>query len=256
MTTKQEDNTSPRRDLYREITDRIIKAMEENKAPWQRPWTELAELGMPQNGLSGRNYNGVNSVLLFLTAQEHGYDDSRWMTFKQANERGYKIRKGEKSSSIYFYKPLTIEEKDKKTGENIKKEIPYLCEYHVFNAAQIDGLPTKTQREPDWDPIEQAERLVQQLNVEIRHGGNRAYFSCSEGYIQMPSRGAFPDAEAYYGTLLHEIGHWTGHETRLNRQFGRFGDDAYAREELRAEWSSAMVSAEWGIPTTTENHAA
>lgn len=151
---------------------------------------------------------------------------------------------------------MTIEEKDKKTGENIKKEIPYLCEYHVFNAAQIDGLPTKTQREPDWDPIEQAERLVQQHNVEIRHGGNRAYFSCSEGYIQMPSRGAFPDAGAYYGTLLHELGHWTGHETRLNRQFGRFGDDAYAREELRAEWSSAMVSAELGIPTTTENHAA
>jgi antirestriction protein ArdC len=134
--------------------------------------------------------------------------------------------------------------------------VPYLCEYRVFNAAQIDGLPSQGQRAPDWNPIEQAARVIQQLNPTIRTGGNRAYFSPGEDIIQMPGRGAFPDAGAWYGTLLHETAHWTDAPHRLNRQFGRFGDETYAREELRAEWASAMLSSELGISSSTDSHAA
>jgi antirestriction protein ArdC len=255
MTNTTNEAPRPRRDIYREITDRIIQAMEENKAPWQRPWTELAEFGMPQNGMSGRNYHGVNSVLLFLTAQERGYGDSRWMTFKQANEQGYKIWKGEKSTPVYFYKPFTIEEKDKQTGEMVKREIPYLCEYRVFNWQQIDGMPSQAKREPDWNPIEQVEALIKRHNPEIRIGGNQAYYSPSGDFIQMP-KAQFPDEGAWYGTLLHEMAHWTGAPHRLNRQFGRFGDASYAKEELVAQLTSAFLCSSLQVPMSLDNHAA
>lgn len=247
--------TSPKRDLYQEVTDKIIAALESGTL-WQRPWSALAETGLPRNGISGRHYNGINTILLFLEAQERGFDDSRYMTFKQASDAGYKIRKGAKSIPVYFFKKLDIEESDQQTGDVTKKTIPYLTEYRVFNAQDIEGLEPAVIQQPEWKPVEVMERLVKKLGVNVQYGGNRAYYNATTDHVRMPVRGAFPNAEAFYGTLAHEIGHWTGHPTRLNRQFGRFGDEAYAREELRAELASAFLAAETGLSSNTDNHAA
>lgn len=246
---------TPKRDLYQEVTDKIIAALESGSL-WQRPWSALAETGLPRNGISGRNYNGINTILLFLEAQQRGFDDSRYMTFKQASEAGYKIRKGARSIPVYFFKKLDIEERDQKTGEATKKAIPYLTEYRVFNAQDIEGLAPAITQPQEWKPIEVMERLVKKLGIDVQYGGNRAYYNASTDHIRMPVRGAFPSADTFYGTLAHEIGHWTGHPSRLNRQFGRFGDEAYAREELRAELASAFLAAETGLSSNNDNHAA
>lgn len=250
------DDRKLKRDLYQEVTEKIIASLEAGTAPWQRPWTAIAELGMPHNGITGRHYNGINTVLLSIEAQARGFADSRYMTFKQASEAGYKIRKGAKSIPVYFFKKLEVEERNPETGESKTKGIPYLTEYRVFNAQDIEGIPPLATARHHWEPIDVMEKLVKQLGVEVQYGGNRAYYDTTNDYVRMPLRGQFPNKEAFYGTLTHEISHWTGAETRLNRQFGRFGDETYAKEELRAEIASAMLAAEHGIPTSMENHAA
>jgi len=250
------DDRKPKRDLYQEVTDKIIAALEAGTAPWQRPWTALAEFGMPHNGITGRHYNGINTVLLFLEAQARGFADSRYMTFKQASEAGFKIKKGAKSISVYFFKKLEVEERDPDTGESKTKGIPYLTEYRVFNAQDIEGIPVPATANHHWEPIEVMEKLVKRLGVEIQYGGNRAYYDPTNDYVRMPLRGQYPSKEAFYATLAHEILHWSGAPSRLNREFGRFGDEAYSREELRAEIGSAMLAAQYGIPTSIENHSA
>jgi len=247
--------TSPKRDLYQEVTDKIIAAMESGTL-WQRPWSALAETGLPRNGLTGRHYNGINTILLFLEAQQRGFDDNRYMTFKQASDAGHKIRKGAKSIPVYFFKKLEIEERDQQTGDTTKKAIPYLTEYRVFNAQDIEGLEPAVIQQPEWAPIEVMENLVKRLGVDVQYGGTRAYYNVSNDTIVIPNKGAFPTAEGFYSTLAHEIGHWTGHPTRLNRQFGRFGDEAYGREELRVELASAFLAAKTSIQSNTANHAA
>lgn len=133
MTKPLTKPTSPKRDLFLEVTNKIIAALEAGTAPWQKSWSALAEHGLPRNGISGRNYQGINTMLLFLEAQQRGFDDNRYMTFKQASEAGYKIRKGAKSMPIYFFKKLEIEERDQQSGDATKKSVPYLTEYRVFN---------------------------------------------------------------------------------------------------------------------------
>lgn len=250
------DNKKPKRDLYQEVTEKIISALEAGTTPWQRPWTALAELGMPRNGSTGRHYNGINTILLFLEAQARGGDDCRYMTFKQASDAGYSIKKGAKSVPVYFFKKLEVEERDPDTGEKTTKGIPYLTEYRVFNAQDIEGMPLPTTATHHWEPIDVMEKLVKRHGVEIQYGGNRAYYDISNDNLRMPLRGQFPSKEAFYGTLAHEVSHWTGAPSRLNRQFGRFKDEAYSKEELRAEIASAMLAAQYKIPTSMENHTA
>lgn len=247
--------TSPKRDLYQEVTDKIIAAMESGTL-WQRPWSALAETGLPRNGLTGRHYNGINTILLFLEAQQRGFDDNRYLTFKQAADLGHRIKRGAKSFPIYFFKRLDISETDPQSGDTTKKAIPYLTEYRVFNAQDIEGLEPAVIRQPEWTPVEVMEKLVKTLGVDVQYGGTRSFYDINKDEIHLCPRGFFPTAEGFYGTLAHEIGHWTGHPTRLNRQFGRFGDESYAREELRAELASAFLAAEIGIPSNTDNHAA
>lgn len=262
---------APRRDLYQEVTDKIIAAIESGTAPWQKPWTELAELGLPMNGASERHYRGINTMLLFMASHEHGYNDNRWFTYKQASELGAQVRKAEKSTPVYFFKMLQASERDgdsakvsPKSGmpgkDDKPRQIPFLTEYRVFNAAQIDGLVAQEKPERNWTPIEAVNEVVARLNPDIRYGGNRAFYAPGPGrdFIQMPHEGAFNSAGAagFSGTLLHEIAHWTGAPTRLNRQFGLWGTEDYCREEIRVELASAMVSAQLGVPTTIESHAA
>lgn len=252
------DNKKPKRDLYQEVTEKIISALEAGTTPWQRPWTALAEFGMPHNGITGRHYNGINTVLLFLEAQARGFTDSRFMTFKQLSEAGFRVRKGVKSMPVYFFKKLEVQERDPDTGDSKTRGIPYLTEYRVFNAQDIEGMPPLAAATANhhWEPIDVMEKLVKRLGVEVQYGGNRAYYDPTNDYVRMPLRGQYPSKEAFYGTLAHEISHWTGAPSRLNRQFGRFGDEAYSREELRAEIGSAMLAALYQIPTSIENHSA
>lgn len=270
--TKASQTKAPRRDLYQEVTDKIVAAIEAGTAPWQKPWTELAELGLPMNGSSERQYRGINTMLLFMTSQQHGYTDNRWFTYKQASELGAQVRKGEKSTSVYFFKMLQASERDGGGGDSAKaspkagtsgkddkpRQIPFLTEYRVFNTSQIDGLAPLERPERIWTPIEAVNAVVARLKPDIRYGGNRAYFAPGLGrdFIQMPHEGAFPSAADFSGTLLHEISHWTGAGHRLNRQFGVWGTDEYAQEELRAELSSAFLCAELGVPMPVDNHAA
>jgi antirestriction protein ArdC len=247
--------TKQRRDLYQEVTDKIIAAIEAGTAPWQRGWTELAELGLPMNGESSRRYNGINSMLLFLTSQEKGYSDNRWFTFKQASEMGAKVKKGEKSTPVYFFKMLQASEQDGNSAKgDTPRMIPFLTEFRVFNAQQVEGIEPLNVPEREWTPIQAVEQLVERMQPRIEHGGNRAYYSPSEHYIQMPHQGNFHSAGEYSGTLLHELAHWTG--SRLGRQFGVWGTDEYSREEVRADLASCMLSAELGVPLQLENNAA
>ena len=254
MTTDQK----PRRDLFQEVTDKIIAALEQSNGEtrWQRPWAVLAEHGLPQNGITGRHYGGINVLLLAMEAEQRGFDDSRYMTFKQASEAGLKIRKGSKSIPVYFFKKLEVEERDPQGGEPTKKNIPYLTEYRVFNAQDIEGLEPANSRPAQWQPVDVMEKIVKKLGVNVQYGGNKAFYDPTNDYVRLPVRGAYPNAEAFYGTMNHEIAHWTGNPSRLNRQFGPFGSEGYSREELRAEIASAMLSAETGISTSIENHAA
>lgn len=247
--------TKQRRDLYQEVTDKIIAAIEAGTAPWQRGWTELAELGLPMNGQSSRRYNGINSMLLFLTSQDRGYSDPRWFTFKQASELGVKVKKGEKSTPVYFFKMLQASEQDGNAAKgDTPRMIPFLTEYRVFNAQQVEGIEPLNVPEREWTPIQAVEQVVERMKPRIEHGGNRAYYSPSAHYIQMPHQGSFPSAAEYSGTLLHELSHWTG--GRLGRQFGVSGTDEYSREEIRADLASALLSAELGVPMQLENNAA
>ena len=258
MTTNPTPRPTPRRDLYLEVTEKIIAALEAtgDSARWQRPWAVFAEHGLPQNGITGRHYGGINVLLLAMEAEQRGLDDSRYMTFKQASEAGFKIRKGAKSIPVYFFKKLEVEERDQETGELKNKAIPYLTEYRVFNAQDIEGLEPANNRPAQWQSIDVMEKIVKRLGVNVQYGGNKAFYDTTNDYVRLPVRGAYPNAEAFYGTLNHEIAHWTGNPSRLNRQFGPFGSEGYSREELRAEIASAMLSAETGISTSIENHAA
>ena len=251
-----------KRDLYQEVTDKLIAAIEAGTAPWQRPWQNVAAAGLPMNGTTQRTYNGVNALLLMMTAQSEGYSDNRWYTFKQANELGTQVKKGSKSTPVYFFKMLNakgeaLEEGGAADGEQ-PRQIPFLTEYRVFHASQIEGIEPMAQPERSWTPLQAVQDLVERLKPDIRYGGNRAFYAPGPGrdFIQMPPEGAFPSAEAFAGTLAHELGHWTGAEHRLNRKFGTWGTEAYAAEELRSEICSALVCAELGIATPIDNHAA
>lgn len=251
-----------KRDLYQEVTDKLIAAIEAGTAPWQRPWQNVAAAGLPMNGTTQRTYNGVNALLLMITAQSEGYSDNRWYTFKQANELGAQVKKGSKSTPVYFFKMLNakgeaLEEGGAADGEQ-PRQIPFLTEYRVFHASQIEGIEPMAQPTRKWTPLQAVQDLVERLKPDIRYGGNRAFYAPGPGrdFIQMPPEGAFPSAEAFAGTLAHELGHWTGAEHRLNRQFGTWGTEAYAAEELRSEICSALVCADLGIATPIDNHAA
>jgi antirestriction protein ArdC len=257
-----EGKKSVRRDLYQEVTDKLIAAIEAGTAPWQRPWEQVASAGLPMNGSTDRHYNGVNALLLMIAAQSEGYSDHRWFTFRQLSAMGAKVKKGSKSTPVYFFKMLDakgveVVEGTERDGTQ-PRQIPFLTEYRVFNADQTEGVQPLLQPERRWTPLDAVQQLLDRLRPDIRYGGDRAFYAVGQGrdFIQMPPESAFPSAEAFAGTLAHELGHWTGAEHRLNRKFGVWGTDAYAAEELRAEICSACLCAELGIATPMDNHAA
>ena len=251
------------RDYHQEMTDGIIAAIEKGVAPWQRPWNANAVPPIPYNPTTGKQYRGGNVLWLMCQAMDKGYDDNRWMTFKQAQEHGWQVQKGQQGTCIAYWKRTTTKkELDPETGEQVKREAPleHPVPFYaiVFNAQQVQGVPQLERREVTWNPVVRAEAILSGSGAKIAHdGGNRAFYRPSTGDIHLPARADFTDAGAYYDTALHELGHWTGHSSRLNRQMsGRFGSPEYAKEELRAEISSFFTGVEIGLPHNMEQHSA
>ena len=242
-------------DLYQQVTDRIIAALEAGTPPWLPPWSG-GEYSIPENLASGHRYRGINVLLLNLTASARGYERSRWLTFKQALMLGGHVRKGECGSPVVFFKPLEIEDKEEVESASPRRVIPLLRSFTVFNVAQVEGLDEDLCPLPEyqWDPLAAAETLLADSGATIQHGGNRACYRPSDDAIQLPPRAWFPSAEAYYATALHELTHWTGHPLRCNRPVGRrHSIDAYAFEELVAEMGAAFTCAHCHLPARLEH---
>lgn len=250
---------------HKTVADELIERIREGTAPWQQPW-EAGTIGTsPFNPESGTVYAGLNNLV--LTVQ--GYNDPRWMTYKQAQDVGAQVRKGEKGTRIEFYKFTGQRPKlddngqpvlgadGKEVMEEARLERPIHTTAVVFNVQQMDGYTKEYQpRVMDWSPVEEAERLLSGTGVDIRHDQrNSAFFQPAENVIHMPDRADFKSSEAYYATALHEVGHATGHNTRMARDFAPFGTEGYAREELRAEITSFMVARELGIGHDPGQHA-
>ena len=231
------------RDLYQEVTDSILGALENGCAPWIKPWNS-GEQDIPVNGCTGRAYRGINTLLLWVAQTALGYASAEWFTFKQASLAGGNVRKKEKATLVVLWKPLEV--KDREAPEpDATKTVMLMRHYNVFNREQIEGLPEAAPRPVSgktWDPVERAEEVVRASKAEITYGGDRACYAPVVDQIRMPAKAAFKESGEFYSTQFHELTHWTGHQSRLAREYGkRFGDSAYAREELVAEMGAAFL---------------
>jgi len=238
-------------DIAATITQSIISQLEQGTAPWIKPWASSVDTSAPHNPATGTHYRGINFLWLSLiqTSGEFG-TASTWMTYKQAEKIGAQVsnRAKGKGVQVVFYKPFEITGAlNPETGSHDKKVIPMLKTYTVFNTDFIDGLPVneiEPVEKPEFQSIEDCEQFIASIGADIRHGGNRAFYTSKDDYIQLPEKANFHSNADYYATALHELSHWTGSESRLNRQFGKkFGDNAYAFEELVAELGAAMLCA-------------
>ena len=244
-----------RADVYSRVTDKIVNDLERGVRPWLKPWNAEHAAGRITRPLraNGQAYKGINVLMLWCEASEKGYACPIWMTYRQAQELKGQVRKGERGSLVVYADRIKRTETDD-NGEELEREIPFLKGYTVFNCEQIEGLParfyaTATPPASALERITGAESFTTRTGAAVRHGGNRAFYSITGDYVQMPPFECFRDAESYYATLLHELTHWTRHDKRLARNFGRkrWGDAGYAAEELVAELGAAFLSADLGI---------
>jgi antirestriction protein ArdC len=254
-----------RADLYSRITDQIIQALEADIRPWIQPWCAGHAAGSITRPLrhNRQPYRGINVIMLWLRASLSGYECPFWMTYRQGQELGGHIRRGEKGSTVVYSDTITRLSTDL-YGQETEEQIPFLKAYTVFNAEQLDGLPASF-FEPAERPltpmerIEGADRFVERTGASISYGNSEAYYSPTTDRIAMPNPDWFADADSFYSTLLHELTHWTQHRSRLDRDLGRkrFGDAGYAMEELVAELGAAFLCADLGITTEVRvDHAA
>ena len=267
------DAQSPtKRDFRQEVTNQIVEMLEKGTAPWQKPW-DAGSAALPLNPTSDRSYRGGNALHLMATAAQKGFSDPRWLTYRQAQENGWQVRQGERGTQIEFWQ---FKDPDKNTGSTEPQPHPEDNQaeqsnshrgpihrvYTVFNFQQIDGVPPlEPKQRNEWEVAQTGEQILQNSGAKITHDQNdRAFYSRSQDAIHLPQKDSFRSASDYYGTALHELAHWTGHPTRLDRQTlnesYRFGDPNYAKEELRAELTSVFLAAERGIPHNPEQHAA
>jgi antirestriction protein ArdC len=252
---------SERGDVYERVTNQIIEAIERGAGQWRMPWHKLTSASAPVNAVSRKPYRGVNVLSLWATAIERGYQSSIWATYAQWQQLGAQVRKGEESAFIVFWKfdrDNETQTADTDTDEQERRSI-LARGYHVFNAEQVDGfaLP-QVEPLPEAQRIEAAEQFFSHVGAEVRHGGNRAFYSPAHDFIQLPPFAIFKETAAYYATLGHECIHWSGAPHRLNRDLkGRFGEEAYAAEELVAELGAAFLCADLGIANEPRpDHAA
>ncbi|PHR95807.1 MAG: antirestriction protein ArdC [Oceanobacter sp.] len=258
--TRQGGNAAQRVSLYDEVTAQIIAQLEEGIFPWVKPWNAgNAVTGLPRNAISGRHYSGIDILILWGAVIDGDYPSQDWLTFRQALAAGGCVRKGEKGSTIFYADRFTPDDDRNQEGEgDAPRSIPFLKRFTVFNAAQCDGLPKRLTAEPTPLPErelhDEAETLIAATEADYRTGGTKAFYSPAEDYVEVPPQPAFTHQIDYYRTALHELGHWTGHKTRLDRdQSGNFGTALYAREELCAELASAFLCAALGIVPTVRH---
>ena len=253
-------------DYYKQFADDIIAQIERGTAPWQKHW-KPGENRMPENFSTGARYQGGNALQLMVKRTGRAYNDNRWGTYKQIKEAGGQVRKGERGTTVLVYKPPRRAEgteatpgavaADKPKNPDAEKTTrPMWKRYTVFNVEQADGLalPERSAPTPEWEALKNVENVIESNGVAIREvNGDRAYYNMAGDEIVLPERSQFKNAEGYYQTVLHEVGHSTGHPDRLNRESlhqgiqDGFGSEAYAREELRAEISAMMSSDRLGV---------
>ena len=246
-----------KRDLYAEVSARIVAELERGVAPWVKPWSVTPGQNVPQNAVTNRPYSGCNVILLWL-ARNRGWSTPRFLTFKQAAEAGGHVRKGEHGTKVYFVKQLQV--KDSEGNEAESRLVPMMREYTVFNVDQCNGLsdtiragkPMRVRNPDTRDAL--ADDFLRSTGADIREGNGEAYYVPSHDFISMPAFEAFKGADHFYNVAFHELTHWTGHKARLDRDLkNRFGSRAYAAEELVAELGAAFLCAEFGIDGDVRN---
>jgi antirestriction protein ArdC len=246
-----------KRDLYAEVSARIIAELERGAAPWVKPWSATPGQNLPQNAITDRPYSGCNVILLWL-ARNRGWVTPRFLTFKQAIETGGNVRKGEHGTKVYFVKQLQIKDSDREDADT--RLVPMLREYTVFNIDQCENLPDSVKagkpirvRNPDTrDTL--ADEFLLSTGADIREGHGEAYYVPSRDFISMPAFEAFKGADHFYNVVFHELTHWTGHKSRLDRDLkNRFGSRDYAAEELVAELGAAFLCAEFSFDGDVRN---
>jgi antirestriction protein ArdC len=239
-------------DIHQAITDKLVAAMEAGAGKWRMPWAQPGGAIRPMNVSTGNFYRGINVIALWVEATDKGYSSNVWGTYRQWEAKGAQVRKGEKSALSVFFKPLTFtaEGQDDRT-------VPMARATPVFTAEQVDGYeaPAVTRLPTGGaEAIAAADLFVAKTGAEVVTAGSRAFYTPSADRIQMPMMSLFTGSEtssaseSYYSTLLHELVHWTGAKSRVNRDLsGRFGTDAYAMEELVAEIGAAFLCSDLGI---------
>lgn len=254
---------SRKRDVAQDITNLIISRIESGTLPWRRPWKKRGAGGAPLRAV-GLPYSGVNRLYLWAVADSMGYSSRYWMTYRQAQELGGQVRKGETAEPSIYFNTTNKTDVDQATGEETSRTIRFMRAYSVFNCDQITGLPPHFYPDPVPEvppsPSRRAaavKAFFDPIPTEVRYGGDRAFYSPGGDFIQMPHRNSFTSEDGITATLAHETGHWTGHAKRLAREFGkRFGDKAYSFEELVAEQISARICYELGLPAELhDSHA-
>lgn len=242
------------------ITAAIIEKLEEGTKPWVKPWRGLP-VSHPLRSC-GTPYRGMNTFWLWMIADAAGYSSPYWMTYRQCQKLGGQVRKGEKSTIAIFYKSYTKEVESTDGGQDIENR-RVLKAYAVFNADQCDGLPELYHPQPPVAVVEPEGRedrldaFFARIGADLRHHGSQAYYEPTCDRVTMPPAELFEAYDHYYATLAHELSHWTGHSSRLDRDLkNRFGSNSYAAEELIAELSSAILGAELGLPVTHLDHHA
>lgn len=242
-------------ELFQTIATTLAAKLEQGVRPWAKPWNAApSPTDLPHNVTTGKAYRGANVFWLWMAQAAGGYETAQWLTYKQAAALGGNVRKGEKGTPAFYW---AVKKGENAKGEETTRMLP--VSFTVFNVAQCENLPAVEAVEPApiADRIAAAEAMMAATGARIQHGGNRAFFVPSLDYIQLPAFEAFRGPDDYYATAFHELGHWTGHDSRLKRTFGqRFGDDAYAFEELVAELTSAFVCGSQGFASVArDDHA-
>ncbi|MDN3683224.1 zincin-like metallopeptidase domain-containing protein [Vibrio tapetis subsp. quintayensis] len=242
--------TNKKTDFYQVVTDQIIEALEQGIKPWQCPWDVTQASGIPSNFSTQNDYQGMNVMLLWMSAQMNRFSSPQWLTFKQSKALGGKVRKGEKGTHIFFYK--VVEKKNSAPGQEEKETYSCLKTYVVFNLDQIEGVeqadtPVVNVRD-DVTLIDEVETFLVSTGASISYSGQKAFFRPSTDEIVIPERSRFSENADLYATIMHELTHWTGHKSRLDRDNkGSFGSKDYAFEELIAEIGAAFLMADFGI---------
>ena len=249
--------------LYQEITDKIIAELETGWVPWVQPWGTVAakaSLTMPKNAAAQRQYSGINVLILWDAVIEHGFGTQNWLTFRQALRLGGNVREGEHGTTVVYadrFVPDEERERAERNGDE-PNAIPFLKRFTVFNTDQCEHLPAELTSAPAPVPdgliLPNAEALIAATVADFRIGGDRALYSPVHDFIQVPWPEAYFEPINWHRTALHELGHWTGHPSRLGRDLsGHFGSALYAKEELVAEMTSAFVCASLGIVPTVRH---